>query len=87
MKRCRSTTGLAPAFEQDGGVAAILALIGRDIAELGRDPQRGDVAGVDDADRERWRQPALEPAERRGVAYEDLETTVERNAAALFGWD
>jgi TatD DNase family protein len=26
-------------------------------------------------------------AERRGVAYEDLEATVERNAAALFGWD
>jgi TatD DNase family protein len=25
-------------------------------------------------------------AERRGVAYEDLEATVERNAAALFGW-
>jgi TatD DNase family protein len=26
-------------------------------------------------------------AERRGVAYEDLEAVVERNAAALFGWD
>lgn len=26
-------------------------------------------------------------AERRGVAYEDLEAQVERNAAALFGWD
>ena len=26
-------------------------------------------------------------AERRGVAYEDLEVVVERNAAALFGWD
>jgi TatD DNase family protein len=26
-------------------------------------------------------------AERRGVSYEDLEATVERNAAALFGWD
>jgi TatD DNase family protein len=26
-------------------------------------------------------------AERRGTAYEDLEATVERNAAALFGWD
>lgn len=25
-------------------------------------------------------------AERRGVAYEELEATVERNAAALFGW-
>ena len=25
-------------------------------------------------------------AERRGVSYEDLEATVERNAAALFGW-
>jgi TatD DNase family protein len=25
-------------------------------------------------------------AERRGVAYEDLEAVVERNAAALFGW-
>lgn len=25
-------------------------------------------------------------AECRGVAYEDLEVTVERNAAALFGW-
>ena len=26
-------------------------------------------------------------AERRGVPYEELEATVERNAAALFGWD
>jgi TatD DNase family protein len=26
-------------------------------------------------------------AERRGTSYEDLEATVERNAAALFGWD
>ena len=26
-------------------------------------------------------------AERRGMAYEDLEAVVERNAAALFGWD
>jgi TatD DNase family protein len=26
-------------------------------------------------------------AERRGVAYEDLEAQVERNAAAVFGWD
>ncbi len=26
-------------------------------------------------------------AERRGVPYEQLEATVERNAAALFGWD
>jgi TatD DNase family protein len=26
-------------------------------------------------------------AERRGVPYEDLEAQVERNAAALFGWD
>ena len=26
-------------------------------------------------------------AERRGVTYEDLEAQVERNAAALFGWD
>jgi TatD DNase family protein len=26
-------------------------------------------------------------AERRGVAYEHLEAVVERNAAALFGWD
>jgi TatD DNase family protein len=26
-------------------------------------------------------------AERRGTPYEDLEATVERNAAALFGWD
>jgi TatD DNase family protein len=26
-------------------------------------------------------------AERRGVSYEHLEATVERNAAALFGWD
>ncbi len=25
-------------------------------------------------------------AERRGIAYEQLETLVERNAAALFGW-
>ena len=25
-------------------------------------------------------------AERRGTSYEDLEATVERNAAALFGW-
>jgi TatD DNase family protein len=25
-------------------------------------------------------------AERRGTTYEDLEATVERNAAALFGW-
>jgi TatD DNase family protein len=25
-------------------------------------------------------------AERRGITYEDLEATVERNAAALFGW-
>lgn len=25
-------------------------------------------------------------AERRGVAYEELEATVERNAAGLFGW-
>ena len=26
-------------------------------------------------------------AERRGTTYEDLEAVVERNAAALFGWD
>ncbi|MDQ3740038.1 MAG: TatD family hydrolase [Actinomycetota bacterium] len=26
-------------------------------------------------------------AERRGTTYEDLEQAVERNAAALFGWD
>ena len=26
-------------------------------------------------------------AERRGTPYEELEATVERNAAALFGWD
>ena len=25
-------------------------------------------------------------AERRGTTYEELEQTVERNAAALFGW-
>ena len=25
-------------------------------------------------------------AEARGVAYEELEATVERNAARLFGW-
>jgi TatD DNase family protein len=25
-------------------------------------------------------------AERRGVPYEELERTVERNAAELFGW-
>ena len=25
-------------------------------------------------------------AERRGMAYEELEAVVERNAAALFGW-